>query len=190
MIRLPRLTTDYISECVEGLRRNSEILSTMPVDIEAFAELELGMEMIPVPQLRGRVGADAFITHDFSSILIDLEYFNSPKMQSRNRFSIAHELGHFFLHKEYFIESCPSDTDEEWIQFMLQMDDMTHHSLEWQANAFASILLMPKQEFISSFDTHVSFAELSRKFGVSETAVRKRIDADDVRETLSKRYLN
>ena len=47
------------------------MLKDIPIDSEEFAELELGIEIVPVHDLRPRVDADAFITRDFGSILID-----------------------------------------------------------------------------------------------------------------------
>ena len=182
MSELPFMTLRQIQEAVDNMRELHPVLSEIPIDCEEFAELELGIEIIPVKMLRERVGADAFITRDFLSILIDDDYFNDPRMRTRNNFSIAHELGHLFLHRDYFDAQCPEGTEEEWIDFMQSMEDLEHVRLEWQANAFAALLLMPKVEMMRHFEKPgVSIPALGRAFGVSTWAISKRIEMEDFR---------
>ena len=181
----PFRTLQEIQNAVDALRTVYQILQETPIDCEAFAELDLEIEIIPAKGLRERVDADAFITRDFKSILIDDEYFTNPKMRTRNNFSIAHELGHLFLHKEYFEAMCPGDSDEEWMDFMLDMDDATHVRLEWQANTFASLLLMPRASVIGFLkNPPVTLIGMGRAFGVSPKAVEKRLGMDDVRQDI------
>lgn len=71
MSKLPFLTLQQIQATVDNVRLRHPVLSEIPIDSEEFAEIELGIEIIPVKRLRERVGADAFITRDFLSILID-----------------------------------------------------------------------------------------------------------------------
>ncbi|WP_157212110.1 ImmA/IrrE family metallo-endopeptidase [Desulfomonile tiedjei] len=53
----------------------------------------------------------------------------------RDNFTIAHELGHYFLHYK--------DEGEETVVFNRYGSDV----FEWEANRFAAALLMPKEEF-------------------------------------------
>lgn len=68
-----------------------------------------------------------------------------PKSQPevRKRFSIAHELGHLFLHMGFMIdkEIWEENKNDEYFR----EDD---GELEFQAHEFASALLMPKKEFL------------------------------------------
>lgn len=183
---LPFKTLQEIQAAVDALVEQFPTLAEIPIDCEAFAELDLGIEIIPVKGLRERVGADAFITRDFMSILIDEDYFNDPKMRTRDNFSIAHELGHLFLHKDYFNALCKGQTDEEWIEFMLAMDDRTHIRLEWQANTFAALLLMPRTAVVDFLKQQsFSLPSMGRAFGVSPKAAEKRLVMDDVRQEIS-----
>ena len=45
-------------------------------------------------------GMDAQITSDFSTIYVDQKSYENDT--SRFRFSLAHELGHFALHKQFY----------------------------------------------------------------------------------------
>lgn len=83
----------------------------------------------------------------------------------RDRFTIAHELGHLFLghvknHEELYREGA--------------------NELEYEANDFAANLLMPKSEFINSIydnldeDGYCDLEAVSEQFRVSVSAVKTR----------------
>ena len=184
--RPPYLPFQQIAARVEDLRQNYSSLSIIPVNIEDFVEFDLGIELIPQQGVRKTIGADAYITRDFKSIVVDYDYFNSSKMLSRTRFSIAHELGHLFLHKEFYISQYPIDSAQEWFDVTRNFHDTVAHCLEWQADTFASLLLMPKDEIISSLSNGDSLNTMSRKFEVSPPAIGCRIDKDDLKEAISK----
>ena len=114
---------------------------------------------------------------------------NASHIESRKRFTIAHELGHFMLHgnKEVFV-----DTDKNlFIRFRKKQ---THYSLEEaEANAFAAELLMPEDWLITDFKAllatikqslgklesfHYDFIvrSLAEKFSVSDKAMKIRLD--------------
>lgn len=82
----------------------------------------------------------------------------------RDYFTIAHELGHYFLHWE--------DDGEETVFSRGESNET-----EWQANWFAAELLMPEDEFreaAEEYDYDVS--ELSNHFGVSRAAASVRLE--------------
>lgn len=59
----------------------------------------------------------------------------------RKRFSIAHELGHLFLHMGYIID------EEEWNKTEETFLRKYAGEMEYQANEFAAAFLMPRKEF-------------------------------------------
>jgi Predicted Zn peptidase len=89
----------------------------------------------------------------------------------RIRFTQAHELGHYLLHRR------SQDT------FSCSQEDMTHwgpdqRAIESQADEFASNLLMPMKQFraampVQGIDFEV-LSDASKKFGVSLTATALR----------------
>jgi Zn-dependent peptidase ImmA (M78 family) len=113
-----------------------------PVDVEKAVkllkgkiieqELEYGMEAKIVKNINGNDPA-FFI------------YINPETNERRKRFSIAHELGHLFLHMGYLID------EDKWNQ----IDDYTdsvyyrfgHHEEEYEAHEFAASFLMPEKYF-------------------------------------------
>ena len=71
--------------------------------------------------------------------------------RGRERFTLAHELGHHFLkHGRYMIrESCDESDFSGFLSGIKDKSDIT--KLEFQANYFAASLLMPKTNFIRDF---------------------------------------
>ncbi|MDF2449442.1 MAG: ImmA/IrrE family metallo-endopeptidase [Bacteroidota bacterium] len=110
--------------------------------------------------------------------------FNVNQSKVRQRFTIAHELGHFMLHSindpnEVFVDNnafAPLFRDEN--------SSTGTHILEQQANAFAAALLMPEKfvvEEIKNMNLDLSddepngLKELASKFNVSELAMSFRL---------------
>ena len=69
----------------------------------------------------------------------------------RSRFTLAHELGHYFLDHANYIneESCYEGDLELDKPSLIPLKEIV--KMEWQANRFSSFLLMPKKEFIKDF---------------------------------------
>lgn len=66
--------------------------------------------------------------------------------EKRERFSIAHEIGHLFLHMGYLVD------EEKWETTGTYTDSVYyrygHNVEEYEANQFAAEFLMPKAEFM------------------------------------------
>lgn len=116
------------------------------------------VETLDLPQ-----GVLGQILFESLEILINEEHEN----EARKRFTLAHELGHFLLgHSQYMSgEKCHESSlnieqpNEVGIKDVMRM--------EWQANQFASCLLLPKNQFIETFKTVAERNGLSnRGFGV------------------------
>lgn len=66
----------------------------------------------------------------------------------RERFTIAHELGHLFLHMGYLIDPEKWEKADSLKESAFYRDNR-YSSEEFQANEFAAAFLMPKAEFIN-----------------------------------------
>jgi len=119
----------------------------------------------------------------------------SPRLRS----TLAHEVGHFVLHKEQ-IQQCKFRTPEDWIHFR---EDFLEDDLDWfefQAYEFAGRLLVPKEELekqIKSCSDKIKYFKkyfpegpdlveaVSRvicgHFGVSDQVIGKRIAKEKIR---------
>ena len=82
---------------------------------------------------------------DLSGIVVDYDCYMNDKFANRMRFSFAHELGHFFLHKDLYTK-LGIDSPEDWKDFILNVPENEYRSFEWQANEFAGRLFVPYPE--------------------------------------------
>lgn len=73
---------------------------------------------------------------------MDNNSYEDDRCYNRIRFSLAHELGHFFLHKELF-ESLKIKSLEDYQRFYKEFPSDQYNFLESQANKFAGYLLIP-----------------------------------------------
>jgi Zn-dependent peptidase ImmA (M78 family) len=141
-----------------------------PIDVEAIVEKTLKYEL--VPEDFRMLFNDASILGATSSenkhILINSILYDDPSQNQRTRFTIAHEIGHVLLHASISMNSphkqqlmdvnfawskTPSQVKEHkfsrprdmfYPQTMRYTDLKGKSSrLEWQANFFASTLLVP-----------------------------------------------
>lgn len=92
---------------------------------------------------------------------------NEADSNARQRFTIAHELGHFLLHRD---EIGSALTDDAF--YRSQLSDPQ----EWEANRFAADLLMPWPLIAQlTREGFTDLGDLARKLKVSEQAMRIRL---------------
>jgi Zn-dependent peptidase ImmA (M78 family) len=103
---------------------------------------------------------------------------NNTNSSKRNNFTLAHELGHLFLHMGYMLDMEKWNTINEYIDSPYYR--MGYSEEEYEANHFAGSLLMPEDEYhkfvkenISPQRT-ISIPEISDHFNVSEDAALTR----------------
>lgn len=93
----------------------------------------------------------------------------------RDRFTIAHELGHFFLHWPMVQRKCPGSVmvATRWVD----ASDTAQQRAEWEANWFAAAFLMPEVTFRSSWVASAPgdrVTSIAAAFGVSDQAAQIR----------------
>lgn len=103
----------------------------------------------------------SIFVHGESDFDILLPHYTSPL---RDRFTVAHELGHYFLH-----------SNQGYQPIIAYRKGSTR--IEWEANWFAAALLMPRADFKAVCDKTDDLAVIATKFGVSIDAARVRRNA-------------
>lgn len=140
------------TEIEDATRRVSEMLvnAGSTLDLNALCKLEnrnSGLKVI-------RHQATDSITvskHTLGRIIFDdktIELFpQNAKDEQQLRFTLAHELGHYYLeHQRYLkLDTCDATDLDDIPQRFIDLTDVKR--LEWQANRFASSLLMPRLSF-------------------------------------------
>lgn len=200
------MTNEQVWEKAEELRERYESLKStkIPLDLISFVELDLRLDLIPYDRLRDDFGADAAILADFSGFYIDGEIFDRIDVVrgaqlNRLRFSIAHELGHLFLHRESF-EAATLETNAHFLDWLNQ-HNCRKYDFEREANEFAGRLLVPieilkdcfekmlpamdqkygRHIWVSNAEIRSKAAELiAPRFGVHPIAIETRFDREKI----------
>lgn len=169
----------------------------VPVDVERLIE-KLEIDFVPIPGLMKIASSSAFITSDWKCVCVDNDCYNDEKQDQFLRFSLAHELGHFVLHKELY-ESLDIKDLDSYLYFWENISGDDYNYIEHPAERFAGYLLVPfnklfeyrknlleqKSEEIKLFDNNPSLLNtylarsLNDKFGIGFKAMKIALDKFD-----------
>jgi Zn-dependent peptidase ImmA (M78 family) len=109
-----------------------------------FADLH---EVLRIPMLRDQPDILGAIWVDTEAVLIDrsLDPKHNPSMAGRYRFSVAHEIGHWRLHRSYVAKDANQASlfDGSPEPTVICRSSEAKEPIEWQADFFSSCLLMP-----------------------------------------------
>ena len=182
---IPEVSKEEIIGRAEAVLKKCRLDNEILVDIETVCDA-LCVNILPVADLFRCFHIDAFISADFRTIYVDEGEFR--KSSPRYRFSVAHELGHFVLHRDYY----PSGVSglREWVDASC---DLLSAWAENQANCFAGNLLVPEDKLIQILNNEFGgsfarnywnaspaefeciFARVGKKFMVSEQVILRRM---------------
>ena len=92
--------------------------------------------------LRNNLDIYGFLSNDRSTMHFDREMMVAPKFEAVLRFTMAHELGHYFLHKDFY-EANRISSVLQWKDLLASIDGPNLTAYEDQADEFAGRLLIP-----------------------------------------------
>jgi len=158
---------ENLEQVVEKLHQELGV-NSIPVNLEIVTE-KLGIRVKTAP------------SEEFSGLLLRkndtaMIGVNNEESQVRQRFTIAHELGHFFLHKtkDTFVDYRDNKINNS--------SEFVRTDAEKQANMFAATFLMPKGYLISDIKkmakleiSELEIGKLAKKYDVSRDAMNYRI---------------
>lgn len=104
-----------------------ELLSVPDED----GNVELNCEIVPDIEMPGEYATYSPVQNTIR--IRESVYLGASRNNGRDRFTLAHELGHFILHRS-----------QEYKFARVDHHVPTYQDPEWQANTFASMLLMPR----------------------------------------------
>lgn len=147
---------------------------TPPVPIDRIAKI-LGIQLRFSP-LDEELSGMIYIRDEVPIVGV-----NSLHHPNRQRFTLAHECGHFLLHKAEIAKEVHVDKEFP----MLMRDSVSAlgvNEIEMEANLFAAELLMPValinkeiESDIIDIDEEAAIDALARRFKVSQSAMRFRL---------------
>lgn len=166
-----RLNAKSLIEILE----NSGYELKLPIDVNEIINI-LGIPVEKRPDFRkSKVTGSISMKEGTPKIWIN-PMMNQSK--ERERFTLAHELGHFMLHiAPSFKDEYISDDNIEWNR------DSNWDVREMEANKFAAELLMPSEQIKEEFNTldsankEIKVEKLSEAFKVSRQAVQFRLQS-------------
>lgn len=197
--KAPFISQQQCWATADQFRRKYWPSGEVPVDVLAIVEFGLNLEIRAITGLKEDADVDALLLGDWKTLIVDQQQYLDDRFINRLRFSIAHELGHFALHKAVF-ESIPRDNADEWVAFMLNMPEKEYGLLEYHANEFAGRLLLPLEELEIQFkrvlgeaeqkgmsreklsDAHLSYLciPLAKRFAVSQDVIERRLNKENL----------
>ncbi len=172
----------------------------IPVDIEDIIEFDLNIDIVPKDRLYSACQANAFLSANCHAIRVDDEHFKNEHNRPMMRFSLAHEIGHYILHKEILPIIRPNSI-EDWKDTMRTFPEEEYVWVEFHAYEFAGRLLVPRERLIEELNNqkekicHIYkkmpnidddmvveqvAVQISRVFDVSDNVVAKRIKIEKI----------
>lgn len=130
--------------------RDHHPIAAPPVPIDEIIELHLKLtfEMSDLRKLFGHGDVHGAIWFRAKKIAVDqqLDPVRNANMRGRFNFTLAHETGHWRLHRKFFLrgegEQFLYDQSPAPADYVCRSSDK--RPVEWQADSFASHLLMPR----------------------------------------------
>lgn len=183
------ITLSIVKQAANEFLRTYYPSLSLPIPIEDIVELKLKIKIILIKGLIRDFGINAFISQSFDTIVIDENMFS--KQPERIRFTVAEEIGHLFLHKDWYVKNGPKGL-EDYLQWQQTVDGKLFDYIERQAKTFASMVLMPEIKIVEKwrdfagrynlasvckvYDLPDTFPELAHEFFVSPDSLLVRLN--------------
>lgn len=149
--------------------------SHLPVDLEAMIKA-LGIEYENSYSLHPDISGEIERLNQGKFII----RVNASHANTRQRFTAAHELGHYILHRSLIGEGIDDNKayrSQSQGKFHNQNITARH---ETEANQFAAAVLMPTGLVVLERAANSNIAYLASRFGVSQEAMRIRLASLDL----------
>lgn len=160
-IHSPRPPAEYTpTYAARDAKRIAEsmTLTVEPFDVEGLAaSIGLKVQKHPLPS-----NISGFLRKELGEWVIGVNALHHPR---RQRFTIAHELGHYFLHRD-------RGSFEDRAMFR---QNGRFSNEEWEANSFAAMILIPHVSLQKMIEQRATISSIAQKFDVSELAAEFRI---------------
>lgn len=195
---------EHVWEKINELRAGYDLLKEdqTPIDVFTFFEVDLALDAIPFDDLAAKYRVEAAIKADFSGIYLDAEQYalmeRGPEWKlNRLRFTVAHELAHYFLHRE-LPQASNFASLPDFARWTANYGGRKY-TAEQEANEFAGRLLVPDTRLVNLFDEFAmeaarlmpnfmnsgqlrdKFAERAApRFGVNSQVIAIRLDRDGI----------
>lgn len=166
----------------------------IPIPIEKIIDLKLKLHIIGIPGLLKFFEVDGFLLSNLKEIWVDNDLYT--RRHPRYFFTLAHEIGHYFIHKKIYKQLKIKDTSS-WKELIRNPDEEKIRWFEYQAYAFAGLVLVPLRELKRQYGYRlleikkaggktpsailpVLIELLSKDFLVSRAVIKKRLEKEKI----------
>lgn len=133
------------SECLRHIGHG-----TAPVDLAALCEWQQRECGLTVRRVQGVATASGTIG-SLSFDPVEICLYDDSGNYARTRFTLAHELGHLLLKHDLFMQGEITRESDLQCEAYRDLHFVDLRRMEWQANFFASCVLLPLGEFVARF---------------------------------------
>jgi hypothetical protein len=197
----PNLRYPDVREAAVAFLTKHHPSGSLPIPIEDIVERQMNIAVFAVPGIKLLLGVDAFITSDFKQITVDSRCFSV--YPERTRFSIAHEIGHLILHKQWYEKYGPRDIDD-YLRSHDLIDNQIYKFIEIQAQTFAGLILVPTELLLSELKKRFGrvpasqppevlapyIQDLPELFNVSDAVILRRLEREKILQINTNRQLS
>ena len=163
--RIRFLKNNQIIDVVNNFIPQYETDLSLPVEIENLLFLN-GINIITHKDLKRTYGIESYITtNGADKIVIDSDIYMND--ETRARYALAHEFGHYILHGS-FIKSQNISSEEEYFDFRKSITPEEEKRIEIQAHIFAGYTLIPQASFRCKIDSLIENLGGSKNIGIVE----------------------
>jgi hypothetical protein len=168
---------NFQSDEAIGALRLFDNLDNIRIEPRSGRPIPLGYGVVELADSEGYVKYDSE-RHIIEVLASEDTYCWLEHGHPRGGYFVAHELGHCLLHTDQLLRLAKMPTAEQAAFHRLKTEHKPYEDTEWQANAFASALLMPAVGLIALEKEHgaISVTEIAERFGVSNEAAGYRLE--------------
>lgn len=162
---------DYLEELTTQILIDNDMLDKVPVNVISIAKT-YGIDVYTSKFDNGVSGAIRYNNENEKFEII----VNKNNVVARRRFTIAHELGHYFLHRDMLMNS---DVHIDTLYRLATQIDKETKEQEKEVDYFAGALLMNRIAIERLIDNY-NVEEMAEIFGVSSSAMTVRLSVLDL----------
>ena len=153
MFECPYISYSEIGKRADLFLREHHPLFEIPIPVEEIIELNLGLNIFPFPRLYKDHGLNGFLSRDLSTIHVDEIQYN--QFNEKYRYTLAHELGHYVLHKACY-DDLTFQSIDDYKRWRMSVPTEEISWFETQGEWFAGQLLVPTKQLIAVCHTVVA----------------------------------
>ncbi len=153
MFECPYIGYSEIGKRAESFLRQHHPSFEIPIPVEDIIELKLGLNIFPFPRLYKDHGLNGFLSRDLSTIHVDEIQYN--QFNEKYRYTLAHELGHYVLHKACY-DDLTFQSIDDYKRWRISVPAEEISWFETQGEWFAGQLLVPTKQLIDVCHTVVA----------------------------------